>query len=449
MAATIRFLAAMIVAAMALVSPAAAQDLPPRAAPTQHVVVNNLPPPGTENFDFEKSVNGYLATVTPQQKAKSDAYFEGKYYLSFIELLYTLVIAGALLWTRVSAWMRDTAASLTRSRFWQTPIYVAQFFAAFTVAELPLTVYEGYFREHAYGLSNQSFGAWAGEFAISFVVGLIAMTVLLTLLYGVARKARENWWLWGGGVAVLFAAFWIAIAPTVIQPLFNHYEPLKDGPLKTEILALAQANGIPAGDVFTYDASRQTKIISANVSGFLGSARIALNDNLLKQCSSPEILAVVGHEMGHYVMNHVAVMLTWFALLILALLWLVDVSFRGLTNFFGGNWDVRTISDPAGLPLAMALVAFFAFLGTPITNTIVRTQEIQADIFGLNAVRQPDAFAKTILKLSVYRKLDPTPFEEFWFYDHPSGRTRITEAMRWKAAHLSDPDILSGPISPQ
>ena len=110
---------------------------------------------------------------------------------------------------------------------------------------------------------------------------------------------------------------------------------------------------------------------------------------------------------------------------------------------------MRTIGDPAGLPLIIALFSVFFLLATPVTNTISRTHEIQADIFGLNAVRQPDAFATVMLKLSEYRKLDPSPWEEFVFYDHPSGRTRIWEAMRWKAEHLNDPDILDGPISPQ
>jgi len=149
------------------------------------------------------------------------------------------------------------------------------------------------------------------------------------------------------------------------------------------------------------------------------------------------------------VMNHAMTMLTWFALLVLIGFWFVDRAYHFLINWFGGNWDVRTIDDPAGLPLVVALFSLFFFLVTPVTNTIIRTQEIQADIFGLDAVRQPDAFAKVVLKLSEYRKLDPSPWEEFILYDHPSGRTRIMEAMRWKAAHIHDPDIMSGPMSPQ
>jgi STE24 endopeptidase len=127
----------------------------------------------------------------------------------------------------------------------------------------------------------------------------------------------------------------------------------------------------------------------------------------------------------------------------------LDWGFRALVNVFAGNWDVRAIDDPAGLPVFSALLALFFVLATPVTNTITRTLEAQADIFGLNAARQPDGFATATLKLAEYRKLDPTPLEEFVFYDHPSGRTRIANAMRWKAWHLNDPDIKAGPVSPQ
>ncbi|MGB8602612.1 MAG: M48 family metalloprotease, partial [Rhizomicrobium sp.] len=194
--------------------------------------------------------------------------------------------------------------------------------------------------------------------------------------------------------------------------------------------------------------SRQTNRISANVSGFLGTTRIALNDNLLDQCSPSEVLAVLGHEIGHYVMNHVGHMLLEFAFLLATLFALVAYSFRALMKRFGVKWGISSETDPAGLPLMVALFSFFMFWTTPVFNTITRTAEQQADVFGLNAARQPDAFAEVTLKLSTYRKLAPSAFEEFWFYDHPSGRTRILTAMRWKKAHMYDADIASGPISP-
>jgi STE24 endopeptidase len=148
------------------------------------------------------------------------------------------------------------------------------------------------------------------------------------------------------------------------------------------------------------------------------------------------------------VLNHAALLMSWFGLLIFVGFAFVNWGFGVLVGFFGGNWDVRSIDDPAGLPVLMALFGVFMMFATPVSNTITRTAESQADIFGLNAVRQPDGFAKATLMLSEYRKLDPTPLEEFVFYDHPSGRTRIAMAMRWKAEHLNDLDIKDGPVSP-
>ena len=441
-------LAALLACALAGATQALAQS-GPTAAPTVHIQVGALPPAGVANFDPHKAVDAYLSRIGGKAKARSDAYFDGGIVLSFVDTLYTVVIAALLLWFRFSAAMRNFAAGITRHRFLQVPIYVVQYLFVTTLAVLPLAIYESFTREHAYGLSNQTFLQWAGEFGINFGVSLIGFTILLAIIYAVARGAKGRWWIWGTAVTVAFLAVQIAITPVYIAPLFNHYAPLPDSAMKSSILSTARANGIPADNIYAFDASRQSTRISADVSGFLGTTRISLNDNLLNRCTPSEVLAVLGHEMGHYVMNHVGILLTWFGLLILVVFFFVDRAYRGLTNLFGGNWDVRTIDDPAGLPLIVALFSVFFLLATPVTNTISRTHEIQADIFGLNAVRQPDAFATLALKLSEYRKLDPSPWEEFVFYDHPSGRTRIWEAMRWKAEHLNDPDILDGPISPQ
>lgn len=430
--------------------PASAQQLPPHAAPTTTVSVDRLPPAVTKaNFSVEKATNAYLHEVSGKARARSDAYFEGKYWLILWDMLYTLLVAGLLLWTKASAAMRNLAQAVTRSRFWQVPIYAMQFLIAVTVLQFPLTLYEDFFREHAYGLSNQTFLGWLSDFGIHFAVSLIALTILLTIIYAVVRASRQQWWLWGAIVTVAFMALLMLIYPVYIAPLTNTYTPMKPGLLKTKIVSLAKANGIPADDIYVSNASKQSDRISANVSGFAGTTRITLNDNLLKRCNNREIMAVMGHEMGHYVLGHVYILLTWMGLLILIGFVFVNWGFGILTSIFGGNWDVRTIDDPAGLPVILALFSIFLFFATPVQNTISRTIERQADIFGLNAARQPDGFATVTLKLAQYRKLSPSPLEEFIFYDHPSGRSRIHMAMQWKREHLRDPDIASGPVSPQ
>jgi len=429
---------------------AAAQGAP-AAAPTATVAVHTLAPPTSpqQGFDAMKATNAYLAEVKGAARAKSDSYFEGGYVLILVDALYAVIVSGIILWLRISARMRDFARSITRSRFWQVPIYVVLYTILAAAMSFPLTVYEAFFREHQYGLSNQNFLQWFGDFGIGFGVNIVAFAILFSVIYAVIRATPKNWWVWGSLVTIGFLAIAIIISPVFIAPLFNHYTPLKEGPLKSEILSVARSEGIPATNVYEFDASRQTKRVSANVSGLFGTTRISMNDNLLNRCTPDMIVAVLGHEMGHYVLNHVILLITWNGLLIFVGFAFVNWGFRVLTGIFGGIWDVRGIDDPAGLPVIMALFSIFMLLATPISNTITRTTEAQADIFGINAVRQPDGFAKSALMLSEYRKLDPTPLEEFVFFDHPSGRTRIFTAMRWKAEHLNDSDIRNGPVSPQ
>jgi STE24 endopeptidase len=237
-------------------------------------------------------------------------------------------------------------------------------------------------------------------------------------------------------VTLAFMVFTLAVGPVFIEPLFNQYTKLEDPAVREPILRLARANGVDVSNVWVVDASRQTTRISANVAGFLGTERIALNDNLLKRCSLPEIETVMAHEIGHYVLNHMAKSLLFFGLVILAGFAFMKWGFEACLRRWGSRWGVSGIGDVAGLPLLMLLLSVFFFVLTPATNTYIRVQEVEADLFALNAARQPDGEAVVDLKLGEYRKLAPGPVEEFLFFDHPSGKTRILMAMQWKAEHL-------------
>ena len=403
------------------------------------------PTPGqSPAFDVDAATNAYMAELTPAQRANSDAYFEGGYWLILWDLLVVLGVAWLLLGTRLSARMRDLAERITRWRWLQTTIYAVQYIVLTTLLTLPWSLYEGYFREHQYGLSNLGLGGWFGEQAKGLLVGLILGTLALVVIYAVIRKAARTWWLWGAGVAITFLIFVATIAPVYIMPLFNTYQSLPDSPLKTEILSMARANGIPAADVYWFDASRQSRRISANVSGMFGTTRISLNDNLLHRGSPEEIKAVLGHEMGHYVLNHVYKSVVFFGIIIVIGFAFVRWGFGWAERRWGARWGVRGAGDVAGLPLIVALFAVFMFVMTPVNNTITRGMEAEADAFGLNAARQPDGFARAAVQLSEYRKMHPGPIEEYLFFDHPSGWPRIHRAMVWKAEHLDDADVRRG-----
>jgi STE24 endopeptidase len=386
-------------------------------------------------FDVNAAVETYLAKMPPAERARSNAYFEGGYWLQLWDFLSTVLVMWLLLRFRLSTRMRDFAERITRFRPLQTAIYWVQFIILVTVVTFPLTIYEGYIREHKYGLSNQAFGQWMRDQAVVLGVGIVLGAIFMVLLFGLVRRLGKNWWVWGAVATVVFIAFIALIAPVYIAPLFNKYTKLEDPSIKDPILSMARANGIPATDVYEFDASRQSNRVSANVSGFAGTLRISLNDNLLKRCTLPEIATTMGHEMGHYVLNHIYKALVMNGVVIVIGFAFLSWGISFALSRWGERWGVRGISDIAVLPLAVMVLSIYFFVTTPINNTITRTMEFEADMFGLNAARQPDGEANVDLLLGEYRKMDPGPIEEFIFFDHPSGRTRITAAMRWKAEH--------------
>jgi STE24 endopeptidase len=199
---------------------------------------------------------------------------------------------------------------------------------------------------------------------------------------------------------------------------------------------MAHANGIAADRVYQIDASRQTTRMSANVSGLGHTLRITLNDNLLRRGSPEEIQSVMGHEMGHYVLHHVQKGLIVGFIFIVAAFAFLRWSLAWSLARWGERWQIRGITDTAVLPLVFLLGSLFIFVLTPILNTASRTDEGEADMYGLNASRQPDGFAQAAIHLGEYRKMNPGPVEEWVFFDHPSGRNRIYAAMRWKAENL-------------
>ena len=383
-------------------------------------------------IDPKVATEAWLAKVPPEKRERSDAYFEGGYWMALWDFLYSAGVFWLLLATGASAAMRERAERLGRVRWMQAGLHWMQVLVTWSVLQFPLTVYKDFFREHAYGLSTQALPAWLGDFAKVLLVNVILGALIFPVLYAVVRRVRA-WWVWGSLVAVAFVMFVQLVAPVFIFPLFNTFTKLEDPAIKRPILSLARANGIAVDDVFVFDASRQTTRISANVSGFLGTERISLNDNLLKRCTLPEIQAVMGHEMGHYVLHHNYEGAAFNALVIILGAVFLKASFDGMVRRFGARWKVGGIGDLAGMPLVLLLFLTYLFAISPVINSFTRTLEAEADLFGLNASRQPDGAAEVALKLGEYRKLAPGPLEEIIFYDHPSGRSRIDMAMRYKA----------------
>jgi STE24 endopeptidase len=391
----------------------------------------------SNHFDVDAATNAYLAQIPAAARARSDAYFEGGYWLILWDFLVAVVSYWILLRFGWSAWMRDLAERITRFKPLQTFLYWLQFSIITFVLGFPLAVYEGYSREWKYGLATQTFGPWTWDQIKGLLLSIILGGLVVMALVGVVRKLPRTWHIWGAIVAMVFAILGVMIVPVVIMPIFNTPKVLDNPKITQPILSMARANGIAAKEVYEIDASKQTTRMSANVSGFGKTMRITLNDNLIRRGSPEEIQAVMGHEMGHYVMNHIYKTLLFVFVVIVVGFALLRRGLDWSLARWGESWGIRGVTDVAALPLVFILITVFFFVLTPVLNTQTRVEEHEADMYGLNASRQPDGFAQAAIHLGEYRKMSPGPVEEFIFFDHPSGRNRIHDAMQWKAENLS------------
>ena len=386
----------------------------------------------------------WMSSISPEEASRSNAYFEGGYWLILWNFLIGLLIAVLLLSGRRSARFKGMLAAKTPN-WLVTPLYVAGYILVTSALMLPMTVYQRFWRETQYGLMNQNFSEWFGEQMLSLGISLLMATLALWALYVLIRKLGPAWRWWGAGAAIGFIALMMMVAPVYISPLFNDYTPMEEGQLRTEILAMAEANGVPAENVYVFNISKQSNRVTANVSGFLGTTRISLSDTLLQRASPEGIKAVMGHEIGHYALGHIYEMLVQFGLVIFLGFAFTHWGYHWAQKRWGEKWGIGTIGDIAGLPLFLAVLSVFFFVITPVTNTVIRSNEIEADIFGLNAAAEPDGFASVAMMLAEYRKIHPTPLEEFLFFDHPSGYNRVLMAMKWKKAKgdINEPPALS------
>ena len=386
-------------------------------------------------FDVDAATRAYLDLLQGPARAKSDAYFEGGYWLILWNAVVAVLVYGALLASGFSARMRDLAERRVR-RTWLVPgLYGVLFTLVSFLLFLPWTIYTGFVREAQYDLMSQTFGAWLIDQLKMLGVSLVVNALLFTAIYAVIRRFRRAWWAVGTAVMISFLTIGLLLGPVFIEPLFNRYTEMPAGPLRDRIVAMAEAHHIPADHIYVADASRQTKRISANVAGLGPTIRIALNDNLLNRTSPDEVAAVMGHEMGHYVLGHIWRLLLWFALAVLVIFFALSrLAPRLIARH--PRWGVRDVADPAGAPLLLAITSVLVALATPYISTVTRLSESEADRFGLDAARAPDGFATAAIRLSEYRKLEPGPIEEFLFFDHPSGATRVRMSMQWKKDNL-------------
>ncbi|WP_083901209.1 M48 family metallopeptidase [Azospirillum sp. B4] len=344
------------------------------------------------SFDPVAATQAYLDSVPAEARAKSDAYFEGGYWLQLWRFIVSLAVAAVFLAGGLSWRLRDRLSALGR---FATPVFFLAYTVLVFILTLPFSIYADWYRERQYGLMNQTLADWLGDQLIQLAISCVFGALVVWGLYAIVRRLGRSWWMWATAFSVAALALMMVVAPVFVAPLFNKYDPMKPGPVREALLSMARSNEVPATDVYEFNASRQSNKISANVSGLFGTTRISLTDTLLQRCTRAEIKAVMGHEMGHYVLNHVFVILAYLSILVFLGYLFVDRAFLRLTR--GGRWGITGLGDVAGLPLAVILFSVYFFVLTPVLNSIIRTQEAEADAFGLNLAREPDGFATAAL----------------------------------------------------
>jgi STE24 endopeptidase len=386
-------------------------------------------------FDPDAATAAYMATLTPAQHAKAIAYTHGGEWL----LLWGWAVGVLAAWIILRSGALARIRTRVRGRNAGVAACALAFFGLDWLIELLWAIYAQWWRERSYGLSRQPFGGWLGENALSAAISAVMLTLLALAVYALMRRSPRWWWAWSGAVAVVGVVLVVVITPVLIEPLFNSYTPAPPGSTRSAVVELAHRAGVPSDKILIYNGSKQSQRYTANVSGLFGTARVAMSDTMFQQGADlAEVRGVVGHEMGHYKRHHIFISAFLLGALAVLMLFVADRAFPAVARSLGAD-AVAGIADPAGLPVLVIIVATLALLATPVTNTLTRLQESDADRFSLRYAHEPDGLSKALVKTIEYRASSPGALEEAVFYDHPSVERRVHRAMVWKAEH---PDLV-------
>jgi STE24 endopeptidase len=381
-------------------------------------------------FDPAVETARYIDGLGSDVLEKSASYTNGSHWL----LLGGLLVTALVTWIIVRLGLLERLSAKLEKRGWALRTWLICFvcFLLSAVISLPWGIYEEWGFEKSYGRTSQSFSDFGMQDAIGIGLSSALGALFFLGVYALIRRAGKKWWLWSGGLAAFAAAATILLSPVLIEPIFNEYKPVPDGPVRTALIAMADQAGIPHDRILMFDGSRQSNNFTANVSGVFGSARIAISDVALDKASLDEVKAVTGHEIGHYMLGHVWRLVFLIAVLAMLGFFLADRLFNRVAAAFGSKAHV---GDPQGLPILLLIVSVLGVLAQPVMNAVVRMGESEADAYSLRTVNLPDALAGALVKTAEYRYPRPSALQEAMFYSHPSVEKRVRRAMEWKAKH--------------
>ena len=379
-------------------------------------------------------------TLSPEKREKALAYARSRYGLHFVSFFWSVLVLGAIIALRIAPRFRDRAEAVSKRRFGQAAVFVPLLLISQAVLELPTAAY-GHHLSLLYEQSIQGWGSWLWDQAKALLVAVVIAIPLVWLLYAILRKSPRRWWLWFWLALLPILVFLIFVAPLVIDPLFFRFEPL--APEHPELArAIEQVTAragehVPPERMFTMNASEKYNSINAYVTGLGASKRVVVWDTTIAKSTTPQTLEVFGHELGHYVLRHIPKTIAFLWALLFVLLALGAAILRRVLGR-PGRWGIRSLPDWASLPVLLLGLTVAGELATPLISGYSRSQEHQADVFGLEAIHGivPDsqcaaAEAFQILGETNLADPDPSPFIRFWLYDHPP----LAERLRFAAEY--------------
>jgi STE24 endopeptidase len=406
----------------------------PLHLPAQMLRCRFVPGETSMAFDPNAATARYIDSLGPAALQKAHDYTVGKEWM----LLWALVIAAIITWLIVRSGVLDKLDGKFAERRANLRAFVISlvYFLVSAVLTLPWTLYASYFREKSYGRTSQPLSDFLGQAALATVITAVVGALFMTGVYWLIRRTGARWWIWSGALTAVAFSFIILLAPVLIEPLFNKYEPVPPGQVRDAVVSMAQRAGIPPERVFMFNGSRQSNNFTANAGGVGNTARVAISDVAFKNASLDEVRAVTGHEIGHYVLKHTWWGILFYSIAAIVLFWIADRTYPRFARAFGSS---ATLPQPRGIAVLLFMVSLFGLLTLPIFNTFGRMLETDADMYSLETENRPDALSTALVKTAEYRYPRPNRIEEIIFYDHPSVEARVRRAMEWKAQHPEQP----------
>jgi Zn-dependent protease with chaperone function len=365
--------------------------------------------------------------IVPTPSARALEFHRTGNVLWLFARVWDLAVPAAILATGLSSRLRTFALGWARARPLATSLFGVLYLLLTFVIDLPIAFYAGFLRAHDYGLSNQSLIHWLANQLKALGVSLGLVACLLWVPYAIMRRYPRAWWAITAALNVPLVVSLVYLVPLYYDPLFNQFGPMRDKELEGQILALADRAGIAESRVFEVDKSRDTNTVNAYVTGLGGSSRIVLWDTLLEKLEVDEVLVVMGHEMGHFVLGHVLVSVVLSCALAAIGLFLIDRLGRFAIERWGRLWGIQALDDVASLPLLFLLASVLSLAGSPLICAYSRHQELEADRFAVELTRDNRAGAEGFVKL-MDENLGvpwPSPLYALFRATHPSAGERI------------------------